>query len=169
MRRAIVCCLAVICLVAPLVAEEYLPTPYTAEQIRDVWQVGFEVTTRTRSSAGESYSRTTVVEATEARFRMTERAVDAQGVPIDDDVSEYAGTWEELRDHARFPESTASRQRVRRQTPLGHLDGWLYRVYQNERIAELFFADGVPGPPVLYRRMSETGGEVLAEQISRRP
>jgi hypothetical protein len=86
-RRAVVVVLLVIALL-PLGAAsiegqeaEYLPTPYTADEIRDAWVEGFEVTTRTRSAAGETFSRTRVEAWSEKGFAMVEREVDSQGRP----------------------------------------------------------------------------------------
>ena len=79
----------------------------------------------------------------------------------------YAGTWEELRLHARFPAARASRQRAERDTPLGTFAGWLYRVQGEEGITELFFADDLPGPPVIYGRQGEGLDGFLAEQVKR--
>lgn len=98
-------------------AEEFLPTPYSAEEIRDAWVEGFEVTTRTRSAEGEIYSRTRVVAWSEEGF--------------------------------------------------GRLEGWLYRVQGDDGITELFFADGLPGPPVLFGRHGEGLDGFVAEQIKR--
>ena len=169
MKLPILFCVGATLLVLPSTAEDYLPTPYTAEQIRDAWQVGFEVTTRTQTVDGLAYSRTKVLEWSEEGFRMSDRAVSEGGTPLDDVVSYYSGTWAELRDHARFPVATTARQRLNRDTPLGNLEGWLYRVRGEDGESEFFFADGLPGPPVVYRKSIGDKDEILAEQISRGP
>jgi hypothetical protein len=64
-------------------AEEYLPTPYTTEEIRDAWVEGFEVTTRTRSAVGEMLTLTRVVAWSEVGFGMVEIELDAQGRPME--------------------------------------------------------------------------------------
>jgi hypothetical protein len=147
--------------------EEFLPTPYTAEEIRDAWRVGFEVTTRVRAAEGETYSRTRVLEWTEEGFRMSEQAVDAAGASAGDEESFYSGTWVELRDHARFRTSSATRERVERDTPLGRLEGWIYRVRSDDGESEFFFADGLPGPPVDYAKTRAGENVFIAEQVSR--
>lgn len=160
-------CMLLTLLGAPLATEEYLPTPFSAEEIRDVWVEGFEVTTRTRSAEGEVYSRTRVIAWSEDGFGMVEIQVDEQGRPQERNVSQYTGTWDELRSHALFPVSIASRERAERETPLGHLEGWLYRVRGGEGTTEFFFADDFPGPPVVYRRQGEGLDGFVAEQILR--
>ena len=152
-----------------LAAEDFLPTPYTAEEIRDAWQVGLQVTTRVRTTDGEGYSRTEVLEWSEEGFCMSDRAVTTDGELIDDQVSVYSGTWAELRDHAKFPVSTTRRERAERDTPLGKLEGWLYVIRGEDGDSELFFADGLPGPPLIYRKSDLGAGDFVAEQVSRRP
>ena len=169
MRETLFFCVAVIALALPLTGEDFLPTPYTAEQIRDAWQVGLEVTTRVRTAKGESYSRTEVLEWTAEGFRMSDRAVSRAGIPTDEEGSYYSGTWVELRDHAKFPAATTTRERAERDTTLGKLEGWLYQVSGKDGESEFFFADGLPGPPVVYRKSEQDTGNFLAEQISRSP
>lgn len=148
---------------------EYLPTPYTAEEIRDAWVEGFEVTTRTRSAAGETYSQTRVVAWTEKGFAIVDKELDAQGRERPGaGGTHYSGTWEELRLHARFPASSATREREVRETPLGQLEGWLYKVQGEEGLTEFFFADNLPGPPVVYSREGHGLDGFVAEQIERR-
>ena len=127
------------------------------------------MTTQVRTTDGESYSRTEVLEWSEEAFRMSERAVSADGELIDDQVSFYSGTWAELRDHAKFPVSTTTRERAERDTPLGRLKGWLYSLSGEGGESEFFFADGLPGPPVIYRKSDLGAGDFVAEQVSRRP
>ena len=169
MKIPILSCIGAMLLIVPSTAEDYLPTPYTAEQIRDAWQVGFEVTTRTQSADGLVFSRTKVLEWSEEGFRMSDRAVSEAGVPTDEEVSYYSGSWAELRDHARFPVAKSSRERVQRDAPLGNLEGWLYRVQGEDSESEFFFADGLPGPPVVYRQIGPDGGGFVAEQVARTP
>ena len=163
--------LSVLLVFLPLVvaAEEYLPTPYTAEQIRDAWVEGFELMTRKRSAGGETYTLTRVFAATEDRFSMYEVEVDKNGRPkTQGQKARYNGTWVELRDHARFPAARASRERAEWDTPLGNLEGWLYRVEGEGGMTEFFFADDLPGPPVVYRRQGDGLDGFVAEQVSRR-
>ena len=157
-------------LLCPLVlaAEDYLPTPYTAEEIRDAWVEGFEVLTRTRTGEKETFSKTRVVSSTEEGFLMFEVATDETGSPLPGaEMPRYRGTWEELRDHARFSTDRATRERATWETPLGRLEGWLYSVEGEEGVTEFFFADGMPGPPVIYRQQREDAEGFVSEQLSR--
>jgi hypothetical protein len=99
---------------------------------------------------------------------MVEKEVDAQGRAAPGaGGTHYTGTWEELRLHARFPASRATRERHERETSLGRLEGWLYKVRSEEGVTEFFFADDLPGPPVIYGRQGEGLDGFIAEQVKR--
>lgn len=140
------------CLASPVLAQEFLPTPYSAEEIRDAWQEGRRVTMRMETPSGVTVVRTTVVGWSPEAATVAEMTLDAGGEPLSDpEVTE--SRWEELRDHARFPADRATRGREHRETPLGELDGWLYRVEDPDGgVSEFFFADAYPGPPVAFGR-----------------
>ena len=145
----------------------HLPTPYTAEDIRDAWVVGLTVDTRLETAKGESFSRTVVTQWTEEQAHMTDQPLDAGRQPSGDAAS-FQLTWVDLQNHARFPTEMATRKRVTWPTPLGSLEGWLYTVrHGDDDHAEFFFADDYPGPPVVYLR--RTDGEVVmrAEIVAR--
>lgn len=145
-----------------------LRRPFTAEQIRDEMVPGLRVLIRTTTPAGETVERWEVIET------------DAESVEIEySDVPDHgagkgeAGSqrsrWTELRDHATFPAARARRERATMDTALGTFDGWLYRVPSEDgaRQDEFFFADAVPGAPVMMRTL-EDGDEVYRmEQFAR--
>jgi hypothetical protein len=145
-----------------------LDPPFTADQIRDEWVEGFTVVLRRWAPAESRLERWTVV------------AADAEGADIEYAVLDPDGrvigaptvarsTWVELRDHASFPAATASREWIKRKTPLGTLEGWVYRVSEegSSAVSELFFAASLPGAPV-QMSTTEDGKTVFAlEQIER--
>ena len=145
-----------------------LPTPFTAEQIRDEWIVGFEVVMRRNGPDGESLERWRVVEADRETVSIEAAVIDALGEPIDEPQVARSG-WSELRDHAEFPADLGSRVQDHRSTALGPLDGWLYMVQdlEGEGTTHFFFADLLPGAPVQVE--AAIGDEVVTvlEQIER--
>ena len=146
---------------------ETLPTPFTAEQIRDAFPVGLRVLTRTATPDGERLSRMTVVEATVDGMAFSDQEVDAAGQPAGEAVT-GAASWEELRDHALFPADRAGRERHSATFALGDLDGWLYVVRRDDGTrTELFFADAHPGPPVLFSGHRDGTELFRAEVIER--
>ena len=155
---------------APARPEEaqHLPRPFTAEQIRDEWVEGLTVVMRSVSPEGESRQRWTVVDADETGAVIEFAPIDAKGEVADAPRTERS-TWNQLRDHATFAASSATREAVTRETPLGKYEGWLYRVPDPEQgtVTEFFFASELPGAPLVMRVSRE--GRTLMEltQVSR--
>jgi hypothetical protein len=144
--------------------DDFLPTPYTAEQIRDEWQPGLELTTHDTTPEGESWTRTTVREASAESVSFAVVTLGADLEPVGEETVGEA-TWIQLRDHARFPASRAGRTRETRETAFGELEGWLYVVDDEDGgVSEFFFADRFPGPPVIYGK-SRDGESVYRSEI----
>jgi len=147
---------------------ELLPTPYTAEQIRDEWVPGLSLRVRSVLPRAEVYERWTVLSADEAGAEIEYVDLDDQGQTSGEPRTEWT-SWTELRDHGSFEAGNAERERVSRETPLGSREGWLYRVHDEDEgtTTELFFADDFPGAP-LYMA-TRRGDELLIEfeQLSR--
>ena len=83
-------------------AEEFVPTPYTAEQIRDEWQEGLEIVTHDTTPDGETWSRTTVREWSTDSVVFSAQQLDEGLEPVGEEKVGSA-TWVELQNHARFP------------------------------------------------------------------
>lgn len=133
--------------VAP--ALEMLPTPFTAEQLRDEWVPGLRVELHRWTPSGEAFERWRVVVADADGVEIETVRLDKEGAPVGEPEVRRS-RWTELRDHARYPVSAASRQRDTRSTRLGELEGWLYTLNdpKSGNTSELFFADSLPGAPV---------------------
>jgi hypothetical protein len=140
---------------------ENLPYPFSADEIRDEWIVGFRLKMRRVIEGAESIERWTVV------------AADADGVEIEsallDDDGNVRGeanlarsTWIDLRNHATFPAAKARREEATRDTALGTLDGWVYTVREDDEgtVSEFFFAKELPGAPV-EMRTTRNGGLIM--------
>ncbi len=138
-----------------------LPMPFTADEIREEWVEGLTLVMHTKTPEGETRDRWTVVaadtEGVDIRFAPIDAAGNAAGEPRD----ERSG-WVELRDHASYPADTASLEEVTRDTALGRLDCWLYRVRDDATGSEteVLFAKQLPGAPV-EMRMSKDGTEIM--------
>jgi len=149
-------------------ADETLPTPYTAEQIRNAFRPGTSYTLTVESPQGVVATRTTVLAADLVQATLESRALGAAGEPAGEPEVEVRA-WTELRDHARFPAGQARRERVRRSTAFGELEGWLYRVEgEGGARSELFFADRYPGPPLRFERVQGDTVLMRAEVTERR-
>lgn len=147
---------------------EHWPTPYTAEQIRDAWYEGFWLETEIVTAEGSSFERTVVTAHSPGQVTLRVTVFDGAHQPLGEPVDVVA-TWEELRLHAEFPRARADRTRHRAETPLGPVEGYLYRVdgERDGEVREYFFSRDHPGPPVQYRTIRD--GEVLfaAGQVAR--
>lgn len=133
-------------------SEEFLPTPFTAEQIGEAWREGYEMTLRVWTPQNEVWSKTRVETWSRDSIETSEQEIDDAGSPRGE-KSLSSSSWESLRDHARFLSSTTTRDRAEMDTPLGRLAGWLYTAEGTDgSISEFFFADDYPGPPVLFSR-----------------
>lgn len=141
---------------------EVLPTPFTAEQIRDEWTAGLTLVLRTQTPDGETWERWKVIASDAEGAEIEYTPVDAEGAAIGEPRVERSA-WTELRDHARYAVDVASREQTSRETALGQLDGWLYTVRDEAAGAEteLFFAESLPGAPVVMRMTK--GGAVVME------
>lgn len=147
--------------------QQHLPTPYTADQIRDAFPQGLQILMRVTTPAGTSFSKMVVQRWSPDEVTMSEQAVDEAGRPIGPQTVATA-TWVELRDHASFSAETAIRRRAIQTTPLGSLEGWLYMVREGEEsVSEFFFADAFPGPPILFSQSQTGTAQLRAEMIER--
>jgi hypothetical protein len=146
-----------------------LRRPFTAEQIRAEWRPGFSVDMRRSTPEGTVLERWTVVAADEDGVDIEFVALDESGRPSGEQRIQRSD-WVELRNHASFPAARSTLEEVTRETALGTLDGWLYRVREEDAgsVTEYFFARSLPGAPVWMR--AERSGELVMElqQVARR-
>jgi len=140
--------------------------PYTVEQIQSEWQPGLEVLFQQwHAVTGESTDRMYVIEANEsgATIEVTTTANhDGRNK-----VTKFETTWEQLRNHATYSASDATRSEVTIDTPMGPRDCVHYQFIADGRTTDLFFAQDLPGPPVLTEVRKD--GELVSsvKQVSR--
>ena len=158
--------LAVIAMAGQAGAESW-PTPYTAEEIRDEWVEGFWLDTRVESAEGVVVNRIEVLEWSIEGAVLRERPIDTTDEDLEG-LASMAVTWDQLRSHAVFDKDSTTRKREIRSTPLGTLEGWLFTRTDSNGRAEFFFADGLPGPPVVYGKTGADGVTTFqAVQVAR--
>jgi hypothetical protein len=146
----------------------FLETPFTADEIREEWVEGLQITVRRWTPSAEASERWTVVAADDAGVDIAAVRLDAEGAPVGEPAARHS-TWVELRDHAAFRADLAARERTLRETVLGRFEGWLYTVDDpsSGTVNELFFAEALPGAPLEVRVLRD--GEVVEifEQVER--
>ena len=145
-----------------------LPTPYTADQIRDAWSKGLTIVVRTTDEKGVSFMRHEVTGWSDEGMEMASVPVDATGA-AQGEPHVMNAKWTELLEHGRFPAASATRRRVAQETALGRLRGWLYRVKQDDGTTAIyFFPDSTPGMPVVFGAKRGSSWISKNEQISRK-
>jgi len=128
-----------------------LARPFTAEEIRNEWVEGFQLTIRRSGPDGDAVERWTVV-AADSDGAEIEYATIGENGKVEGDPPVRRSEWVELRDHAAFPAEGATREWVSRATALGDHEGWLYRVPdESGTVSEFFFVPALPGAPVEMR------------------
>lgn len=145
-----------------------LECPFTAEEIRSEWVPGLRLLLRRTTADGSVVEKWTVLAADEEGVDI-ESVVVANDLNAEGEPSVNRSTWIELRDHASFPAASATREWVTQSTLLGELDGWLYRVYDEEQgsTQEFFFAASLPGAPVQMRILQGETTVFELEQTAR--
>ncbi len=142
-------------------ADDMLPTPFTADEIRTTCAQGLQIHWDNRDGPTTTRQVWTVVEHGQEKVSF---AYTADGE--DTVTQEYA--WEELRQHASFPAADTTKEDVTLETAMGAVDAWHYTVAGEPR-KDFWFAKQWPGPPVLLTVTHQ--GTVVArmEQVRRVP
>lgn len=143
---------------------ELLPRPFTAEQICAELTPGLVVTWRITTPDGVDRQRWTVVDGDGERVTIEHSALDEAGAPTGQALRKST-SCADLRDHASYPAERAVRDRLQGvETPLGALDGWLYRVREEDgTVTGSFFADAYPGAPIFARAF--VGEDMVREMV----
>ncbi|MFQ5350875.1 MAG: hypothetical protein ACE5EG_10570, partial [Thermoanaerobaculia bacterium] len=141
---------------------------YTAEQIREEWRPGLTLVLHFSFPDRQEWQRWTVVGSDAEGAQIEYQALDGQGQPIAP-PQRAPSRWTDLRDHALFPAVESRRERASRETVLGELEGWLYKVHdpQAETMSEFFFADELPGAPVWMETRRGEQVVLTVNQIAR--
>lgn len=129
---------------------QILRRPYSADEIRAEWTVGFEMKIRTWADGlGEQVRIWRVVDADADGAVLELTQLDESGAPKGPRGKEHF-TWVQLRDNVTFPVGQATVESVSADTPLGKLDCWRYLMWDEARgtVAEFLFAKQMPGLPI---------------------
>ncbi len=162
------------CAASPDGRADHAPIPYTAAEIRDAHPPGTVVIFRDELAGVPAFLKHMGFEAgpSSAQVQIEIATTQLTGDPLGEPMTSIA-TWEDLRNHARFPIATTTRKEARRKVHAGTYDCWLYVVEEvDERGAvthRFWFATEKPGPPV--RMESERDGVIeyqseLVEHVS---
>ncbi|HWL44040.1 MAG TPA: hypothetical protein VNQ73_13950 [Ilumatobacter sp.] len=138
---------------------EYLPTPFTAEQIRDASR-GRRVRTITEAPDTEPVEQVTEFAEWETDgATMRSCVLDTDGQPVGE-PTESRASWEDLRRHALFPAADTLVAEEVIAHPLGELATLRYTLDAGDRQHVFWFATAFPGMPVRYQTFVD--GQLLS-------
>lgn len=153
-----------------MAAERWLPTPFTADQIRAAMPAGTCVTLRIDPPPDQPAVTVLwrVEEATPTHMvGLTTAQLDGAAWSEPEPVR---ARWTSLQRHARFDVRRTTRARATFDTALGAFDGWRYEVRQSDGTVDVFeFADAMPGPPVRMLDRTAGGSTAITTQVGRGP
>jgi hypothetical protein len=139
-----------------------LPTPYSAEQIRDNHRDGTVIRMRMEPLGAAPFEEAwTFVKGDATSVTIESRVVGPAGAEARGDPAQATAepaTWAELRDHAAFPAAATKRGEGTITVPAGTFQAWVYTVTDPQGMVTVFhFAKDEPGPPVLM--VATKGGQ----------
>ena len=127
---------------------DHLPTPFSADQIRDGCPAGRTIHIR-EEAAGEppTFRRLVFTEVGPETAETESQSTDADGWPIGE-PTHGTSTWLDLQRHASQPEDVTTVREVVLALPFGDMDCWLYVVRRPDAELRFWFAKALPGMPV---------------------
>ncbi len=139
--------------------------PFTSAQIREACPDGhyLDIVT-TRDGEVVDRRRTRYFAPDAAAVSISVVALGADGEPVGE-AMEARSTWDELRDHAVFPEDVTTVSRETIETPMGRLECARYDVASGEVTLVFWFSAQFPGMPLRYATVSD-GREVETAAVT---
>ncbi len=142
-----------------LLAPDLLPTPFSADEIRDGCPPGRSCRTLVEPADGAAYVRVSRFGEHTADGCLYERWVESVDGVIDGERAVSTVPWLALQRHAGFPAATSTVAPERITTPLGDLDCLRYDVRDGADVTTFWFAHARPGMPVKVV-------EVVSDQVT---
>src|SRR6266487_2135990 len=127
---------------------DHLPTPFSAEQIRQACPVGRTIRMREESPGEETtYRQITFIEADPEGAVQEFQATDADGHPLGE-PGRRQSTWLDLQRHASQPVDGTVVDEDSLALPFGTFACWRYTVQAPGSEVRFWFAQEMPGMPV---------------------
>jgi hypothetical protein len=137
-----------------------LPTPFTADEIRDGCPDGRIIRLLVEVDGQEPFLRTNRFIGGDAEGSTIEsQRLTVDGQPLGD-VEAGRTTWGQLQAHASFPAATTTRTAETIDTPLGSKSCLRYAKTDGATVSTFWFATSAPGMPIRYQ--SEESGRVTS-------
>lgn len=126
-----------------------LPTPFTADEIRAATPEGHTVDLTIEEHGAVSRRRTIFTDCDADGARIHTVAIDEHGDEVGDTVAART-TWADLQAHASFPADATVRTDDTVTTALGTFECRRYEVRRGDDVMNFYFANDLPGMPVLF-------------------
>ena len=135
------------------------PTPFSAAEIRDAFEVGWEVRSLTARAGGEPYvlvRRNLSADEEAAVYEVWTESTDGVRLTAPE---QGRSTWLELQGHASMRADLTTIDTVEIDLPMGRYQGLRYTRVAGDAVDTFWFAMSMPGAPV--RMESRIGGQVV--------
>ncbi|MBM7832598.1 hypothetical protein JOE59_003303 [Agromyces cerinus] len=138
-----------------------LPTPFTADEIRDASGSGKTIRIRVEEPDGVTFERINRFSRCDDEGATLERWRVAPGGGVDGDVVSGRVTWLELQGHAAFPADTTMLSDETLELPIGRLECLRYDTRDPDEtdaaVETFWFARAYPGMPVRFESPTPAG------------
>ena len=136
-----------------------LPTPFTADEIREGCPDGRLIRLLVEVDGQEPFIRTNhFIDGDDEGSTLESQRLALDGTPISDRESTRV-TWRQLQAHASFPADTTTRTEETLDIEIGSLECLRYTAVDGSEVSTFWFARSMPGMPVRYQ--AEAGGRVV--------
>jgi hypothetical protein len=138
---------------------DHLPTPFTANEIRDACQPGRTVRSLVEEEGAEPYVHVTrFVTATAKGAEQESWNEGLDGSPVSEPVRRQS-TWIEFQEHASFPSATTHIDEETVEIPAGRFEMLRYTQRDGSAVRTFWFAKSAPGMPLRFEERD--GGRLV--------
>jgi hypothetical protein len=138
---------------------EDLPTPFTADEIRDACRPGRQLRLRIEQSGEEPMIRVSRYLEGDGQTAVQESWNESpSGEPLSE-PTESRESWLELQDHASFPRASTEVAEETLEIPAGRFDCLRYTQTVEDGLRRFWFARALPGQPIRWE--ISAGGQVV--------
>ncbi|MFB6610588.1 hypothetical protein ACFCVO_09735 [Agromyces sp. NPDC056379] len=137
-----------------------LPTPFTADEIRDASGFGKTIRILVEEPGGETFERVNRFSACDDDGAMLERWRVAPDGGVDGEVAGGRVTWRELQGHAAFPAERTMLTEETLELPVGRVECLRFDTRDeapDAPVETFWFARALPGMPVRYESPTPAG------------
>jgi hypothetical protein len=143
---------------------DHHPTPFSAAQIRDAWEIGRVVRSLVTRRGDEDVvhvTRNLAADEDGGTYEVWTESADGTRLSEPD---QGRSTWLELQRHASMPIDATTIEPMTVDVPMGRYDGVRYTRTDGDKVDAFWFALSLPGAPVRFE--SRAGGALMFSSIA---